>query len=224
MSRMFTTIGLCLLLCGAVTATAQFNGMDDHRESSSSSSSSGKISLNAQAGYSFGAFIRGYDGEVTLPGSPWVGGAIDFAIKRDIMIELSYMYRTCDMMFFSYNGYGGGISDNLGMISTHYIQVGSLKTFRKGKVAPFIGGNLGVGIYSPEKQNYETNVFFTVSGLGGAKIYLSEKFGLRLQGRLLLPIYFGGLSFYCGTGGCGSGISGTGTVEGELSGGLFIQL
>ena len=37
---------------------------------------------------------------------------------------------------------------------------------------------------------------------GGAKIYLADHFGIRLQGRLILPIFFGSLGFYCGTGGC----------------------
>jgi hypothetical protein len=36
-----------------------------------------------------------------------------------------------------------------------------------------------------------------------------------------MPIYFANLTFYCGGGGCGTGVGGWGTVEGELSGGLF---
>ncbi|MBI2794819.1 MAG: hypothetical protein HYX66_09260 [Ignavibacteria bacterium] len=87
-----------------------------------------------------------------------------------------------------------------------------------------MGGQLGLGIYDPERNQYQTNTFFAVSGLGGAKLFISDRIGLRLQGRLILPIYFGSLAFYCSGGGCGTGVSGTGTLEGELSGGLFIMM
>ena len=215
---------ICAVLVSSITAQAQFNGQDGPTPTTTSSRRDSKLSLSVQGGYSFGAFIRTYDGEITLPGSPWVGGAIDYDLKQGIMLEVSYMYRTSDVIYNTYNGYNPGLTDNLGMLSTHYIQIGSLKSFRKGKVAPFIGGNLGVAIYSPEQANYDSDVFFTVSGLGGAKVYISDNLGIRLQGRLLLPIFFGSIGFYCGGGGCGSGVSGTGTVEGELSGGLFLDL
>lgn len=182
-----------------------------------------KLELSLQSGYSFGAYIRTYNGDLTLNGSMWYGGSIDYLFRRDMAFELSYSYRTGTMDYqpYNYGGWNPGDLDNLGNLNTHYIQLGTIKTFRKNNVAPFIGGNLGVAIFSPENQAYDTDVFFAVSGLGGAKIYLNDKFGLRLQGRLFMPIYFANLSFYCGTGGCGTGVGGWGTIEGELSGGLF---
>lgn len=182
-----------------------------------------KLELSLQTGYSFGAFIRTYDGDLWLNGSMWYGGAIDYLFKRDLAFELSYSYRSGSMDYQPYYNYGWdpGALDNLGNLNTHYIQLGTIKTFRKNNIAPFIGGNLGVAIFSPEDTRYDTDVYFAVSGLGGAKIYLNDKFGIRLQGRLFMPIYFANLSFYCSTGGCGTGVGGWGTVEGELSGGLF---
>lgn len=182
-----------------------------------------KLELSLQTGYSFGAFIRTYNGDLWLNGSMWYGGSIDYLFRRDMAFELSYSYRTGTMDYepYSYGGWTPGQLDNLGNLNTHYIQLGTIKTFRKNNVAPFIGGNLGVAIFSPENQAYDTDVFFAVSGLGGAKIYLNDKLGIRLQGRLFMPIYFANLTFYCGGGGCGTGVGGWGTVEGELSGGLF---
>lgn len=182
-----------------------------------------KLELSAQTGYSFGSYIRTYDGDLTLNGSIWYGGAIDYLFRKDIAFEVSYSYRKGSMDFDPYYAYDWSASElaQFGDISTHFIQLGTIKTFRKNNVAPFIGGNLGMVIYSPENQIYDTNVFFAVSGLGGAKIYLNDKFGIRLQGRLYLPIYFANLTFYCGGGGCGTGAGGSGTLEGELSGGLF---
>ncbi len=183
-----------------------------------------KLELAVQSGYSFGSFIRTYDGDLTLNGSMWYGGALDYYIKKDLVFELSYSYRSGSMTYEPYNYYGSWDPDainDLGNLSTHYIQLGTIKTFRKNNVAPFIGGNLGMAIFSPEDQRYDTDLYFAVSGLGGAKIYLSDKIGIRLQGRLFMPLYFANLTFYCSTGGCGTGAGAWGTIEGELSGGLF---
>lgn len=182
-----------------------------------------KLELNVQSGYSLGSFIRTWDGDITLQGSVWYGGSIDYLIRRDVAIEVSYSYRSGTMLYqpWTNNGWNPGQVNNLGDVATHFIQLGSLKTFRKDNVAPFIGGNLGMVIYSPDDPSYNTNIFFAVSGLGGAKIYLSDRIGLRLQGRVYMPIYFANLTIFCGGGGCGTGVGGSGTIEGEVSGGLF---
>lgn len=182
-----------------------------------------KFELSAQYGYSFGAIVYTNSGDVTLEPGAWYGGAVDFFLKRDIMLELSYYYRTSDLTRRGGSAWEPGLETKLGEQTTNYLQVGSIKTFRKGKVAPFLGGNIGLGWFSSDIPGSSTSTFFTVSGLGGAKIYLTEHFGLRLQGRLILPIFFGSVGFYCGGGGCGAGVGGSGTVEGELSGGLFLS-
>ena len=181
-----------------------------------------KIELSAQVGYSFGAIVNTYDGQIRLDPGVWYGGAIDFALRRDVLLELSYFYRTSTITQQSGDPWSPGGSFDLGEQTTQYFQLGSLKTFRKNNVAPFIGGNLGAGVFSSDVPGSSSSWFFTVSGLGGAKIYLNDHFGLRIQGRLLLPIFFGSVGFYCGGGGCGAGVGGSGTIEGELSGGVFV--
>ena len=186
-----------------------------------SGSTSSKFQIVAQTGYSFGALINTYNGQIRLDPGQWVGGALDFKLSRDVMLELSYSYRTAGLTNRSGSAWQPGQEENLGEVTSQYVQIGSLKSFKKGKVAPFIGGNVGLGWYSSDVPGSVTSTFFTLSGLGGANIYLTDHFGIRLQGRLFLPIFWGSVGFYCG-GGCGVGVGGTGTVEGELSGGLFL--
>jgi hypothetical protein len=63
-------------------------------------------------------------------------------------------------------------------------------------------------------------------GIGaGMKVMFTERIGIRLQGRLLMPMYFAGVGFYAGigTGGASSGLSlNTGSVifQGDFQGGL----
>jgi len=216
-----TLLTVALFILAASISSAQFNQGTEgsaptpmHKEP--------KLFLSAQVGYSFGALINTYDGQIRLDPGEWFGGALDYAVRRDVLLELSYYYRTSTITSRYGNAWAPGGSENLGNQTTQYFQIGSLKTFRKDRVAPFIGGNLGAGVFSSDVRGSSASWFFTVSGLGGAKIFLTNNIGIRVQGRLMLPIFFGSMGFYCGTGGCGAGVGGSGTVEGELSTGLFV--
>ncbi len=213
MFRLMTVLFVALVVTNSVQAQMQPN---------KGSSTTSKFEVTAQMGYSFGALVNTYDGQIRLDPGVWYGGALDFKVGRGVMIELSYFNRTESMTQRNGSAWQPGFEDNLGEVTTQYVQIGSHKSFRKGKIAPFIGGGLGVGWYQSDIVGSTTSTFFTLSGMGGAKIYLSEHFGIRLQGRLFLPIFWGSVGFYCGGGGCGTGIGGSGTVEGELSGGLFL--
>ena len=64
-----------------------------------------------------------------------------------------------------------------------------------------------------------------ISLAGGVKIKASERVGLRLQARLLMPLYYAGTYFTFGTGGSGvsmaGGIKG---VQGDFTAALVINL
>ena len=63
-----------------------------------------------------------------------------------------------------------------------------------------------------------------VSLAGGLKIHASEKVGLRLQARFLMPLYYAGTYFSAGTGGAGYGISGgVFGVQGDFTAALVIR-
>ncbi len=80
-------------------------------------------------------------------------------------------------------------------------------------------------MFSPEDTKYETNIYAAMNFSGGVKIYLSEKLGLRLQGRLLMPLYVSGGGFYVGTGGAGVSVgAGVPILQGDLSAGLIIVI
>ncbi len=224
MLHRFGWLGFALALClFSLDAQAQMESAATTPPPPRAYERAPKAELTGQYGYSFGAIIRTYEGDVTLEGSSWYGGTVGFFLKPSIILEATYLYRTGGLSLYNGNPWTPGTPDlNATQVTTQYAQIGSLKTFRKGKVAPFVGGQLGLGWVSSDVPNTDTDIYFTVSGLGGAKIYLSDKIGIRLQGRLLLPIFFGSMGFYCGTGGCGAGVGGSGTVEAELSTGIFL--
>jgi len=60
---------------------------------------------------------------------------------------------------------------------------------------------------------------------GGVKIWLSDRIGIRAQGRLLLPMMWAGAGLSVGTGGTGFSLgAGTAMVQGDFTGGLIIAL
>ena len=59
----------------------------------------------------------------------------------------------------------------------------------------------------------------------GVKIMFSERVGIMLRGRLMMPMNFAGTSFYIGTGGSGLSVNSyVSPLQGDFNGGLIIKL
>jgi hypothetical protein len=190
-----------------------------------------KIELAATYSYMWAGSYSLYEGEIVMDdGSSW-GGALDYAFRPDAKIELSYSYTSSHAKFSPY--YYGGTStalENLdNPVSIQYFQLGSIYQLPKGKAQPFFGLLLGAVLFHPSgtAQGLELSDKwnFAVSLVGGVKIYLNEQVGVRLQGRLLLPMYFSGGSMYVGTGGAGVAVgAGIPVVQGDVGIGVFVCL
>lgn len=190
-----------------------------------------KIEVGATYSYMWTGSYQIYEGEIYMEdGSEW-GGTIDFAFRPDAKIEFAYSY-TASHATFQRTYYGGTSPalENLdNPVSIQYFQLGSIYQVPKGKAQPFIGLLLGAVLFHPSgnAQGLELNDQwnFAVSLNGGVKIYMSDRLGIRLQGRLLLPMYFTGGSMYVGTGGGGVAVgAGIPVVQGDVGAGVFLCL
>jgi hypothetical protein len=113
-------------------------------------------------------------------------------------------------------------------VTVQYFQIGSIYQLPKENVQPFLGVYLGAVMFHPKGQaqglQFEDKWSFAMSFAGGVKLYASDKFGVRLQGRLLMPMYFSGGGVYVGTGGAGVGVgAGVPIVQGDLGLGVFLR-
>ena len=111
-----------------------------------------------------------------------------------------------------------------------YFQLEGLSTLAENdKLEGFGMFGLGAAWSKPLDDKYDDVWRFAMSlGLGG-KIFFSVKVGVRLQGRLLMPMYFAGAGGYCGIGtrgsSCGLSLnSWIPVVQGDFSGGIFFVL
>jgi hypothetical protein len=192
-----------------------------------------RFEINANYSYMWSGSYNLFEGEIQMDdGATW-GGTIDFAFRPDAKIELSYSYTSSHAKFQEYypgSATGSSLKYLDNPLSIQYFQVGSIYQVPKGKAQPFFGLLLGAVLFHPSGEvkgglTLEDQWNFAISLNAGVKVYMSDKFGLRFQGRLLLPMYFSGGSIYAGTGGAGVGVSaGIPVVQGDVGVGVFVCL
>jgi hypothetical protein len=156
------------------------------------------------------------------------GIIVDIPIERLMAIEIywSHMNSTGH-----WDPYATGITSSSYDMGIDYFQIGAMKQADLGTGDLKGFGTLTLGaVYFNIKDPEVTDVWRFAATLGGGlKYYISDRIGLRVQGRLLMPMYWGSAGFYCGigTGGssCGAGVSSTTfLVQGDIIGGLVISL
>jgi len=180
------------------------------------------------AGYMFGGSINYYQGKLKLENGLDYGGSLIIPVKQVVSLELNYTHMSSDMSFTAYPSYPL-YSDATATTSTNYIQIGTIKdmTINNDQVTPFGSFSVGATWYSSDA--YTTAWFFSVTAGLGVKVMFSDRVGIMLRGRLMLPMMFGGVGAYygLGTGGSGGGLyvdTYSSFVQGDFNGGLIFKL
>ncbi len=184
------------------------------------------LDITPTFGYHFGGRVRFYEGDIRFDNAPTYGLTLSAPVEWGIAGELSFSRSDSRMRFIPFlSGYEPEEAD----VASNYFQLGAMKELVEGTVVPFGGITLGAAWFDVKDPEIYDVWRFAFSITGGFKFMLSDHIGLRLQGRLLSPVYFAGGGFYCGIGGGGSncGVSlGTGSsiIQGDISGGLVIRV
>ena len=201
---------------------------------SSAPSADVQVEVTPFIGYQMGASTNTYYGKLRYRDGESYQIAMNFDIVNVAEIELSYNVSQSFLNIDNYNYYTGnapGYGDKIDA-NYHFYQIGVLKGMRMGNIKPYGLMTLGAAqmTFSDKSQitdSYSTSDIWRFAfNLGlGAKLYLSDRFGIRLQGKLNLPISGVGFGVGCGGGGCGSGVSTTSYfVQGEVQAGLIVVL
>lgn len=133
---------------------------------------------------------------------------------------------------FNYMGYSSSLSQDGGIvdvvdtqpINISYYHLGILKTLMEHeKLVPYGMFTLGATQFNP--QDYVDQWKFSIALGLGLRYFFTPAIGIRLQARLLMPMYFAGAGFGCGTGGCSSGAYfGVDIFQGDFTGGVVIKI
>ena len=162
----------------------------------------------------------GYNGSIKVDDKGNYGLRAGVSPNTGMVIEFEWNHTDTKM---SWNNVIGVIDDSE-EIALNYYLLGFNMEKSEGPAIPYGLFNIGVLNVKGQETNFSEN-WFTVGLGGGLKYYLSDKIGIRLQARLLLPMQFAGIGFGCGGGGCGSSVSTyTSTVQGDFTGGIILKL
>ncbi len=178
--------------------------------------------LTAFGGWQFGGHLGVRQGELRLLANENFGGMLNLDVRPGIQLELSY---TCQTSVLELKEPLLGTRRELFDMTVEYFQIGALYQYegRSERVMPFGVFTLGWTAFNPDKATISSEYLFSMGVGGGAKLLLGERFGLRVQGRLLFPIQWSGASIFCGSGGCSAGVgAGTSIVQADVTGGLFV--
>jgi hypothetical protein len=162
------------------------------------------------------------NGDFDIKNNPAYGIALDVEVRPGTQVELFYERQESEMEFIPVTF--GSPTQTLGDITTSYYHIGAIQGFKRGKVMPFTGGTLGATSLDPSQANVATKWVFSFAFHAGAKIYLSERIGLRLNGRLFASFLDASAGLYFGSNGGGMAIGGSALWQWALGGGLFISL
>jgi hypothetical protein len=188
-----------------------------------------RIEVTPFGGYMFGGKMRFYEGDLKINDAANYGLAVGVEVAPDTKIEVFWSQMNTTSQFNGTYGYDyldtEPFNTNVG-----YIQIGSVREIDMDNIRPFGAFTLGTTYFNPQETNtgqvqYDDTWKFSVTLGGGVKIWFSERVGIRLQGRLMLPMFWGGAGFTVGTGGSGFTVgAGTAMAQGDLTGGLIIGL
>ncbi|MBN2173990.1 MAG: hypothetical protein JW731_07655 [Bacteroidales bacterium] len=192
----------------------------------------GKFEISPFGGYMFGGSLNFYEGKLKVENAPNYGVALDIKAARDTQIELMWTQMNSQAQFEPYYGYDY-LATNTFDMNVGYIQIGGVREMEYENIHPFGVFTLGATYFVPNNVSFADQVYtdlesewkFSMTLGAGAKIWFSDRVGIRLQGNLMLPMFWGGAGFSVGTGGSGFYVgSGTSMVQGNFTGGLIFAL
>lgn len=181
----------------------------------------GRFEITPFGGYMFGGKMRFYEGDFKIQDNATYGILLDAEIAPGTKIELFWSQMNTTAEFRAGFGYEDLRIDPFD-INVGYIQVGSLREIDYDNIKPFGIITLGTTYFSPQGTRYDQTWKFSTTLGGGAKIFFTDRIGIRLQGRLMLPMFWGGAGLSVGSGGAGFTVgAGTSMVQGDFSAGLI---
>jgi hypothetical protein len=183
----------------------------------------GGIEIVPFGGYMFGGRVDFYEGEYNISNGADYGLSLIVPVKHYVDLEVNYtrMQTTGTFRPILDPEFGKTESD----LSINYFQIGSLKymDLNNPKFKPF--GSVSVGATWFDFADYDDNVLFSVVLGAGMKFMFSDRVGIMLRGRMMMPMFFGGIGFHFGSGGSGLTMNNyAAIIQGDFNGGLVIKL
>lgn len=178
-----------------------------------------KVEITPFGGYQMGGSLEVLAGTLRIKDNWNFGAILDFTIRPGFQIELIYSHQDSELRLEQPLLQPVYLFD----AAVEYFHIGALRDLRGGKVRPFVTGTIGVTHFNPKPEGLSSEWRFSTNVGLGVKVFASERIGLRLQGRLMLPFINGGAGFFVGPGGGYVTASGEVLVQWDVSAGLLFR-
>ena len=182
-----------------------------------------KIEITPYVGYtwtsSLDVRIDDQYGSIDIANSQSWGVEIDINVQSGGQLALLYQRQDSELTFQP----TAALKETLGDISVEYFQIGGVGGVQNGKVMPFGMFTLGATrLATKAALSSDIWKFSLILGFG-AKIYLNDHSGIRVQARLPFVVVDGGGAVACGGGGCAVALGGSGFVQPDVGVGLMLM-
>lgn len=209
----------CIALVGAISIFAG--------TAAPATAQSHKAEITPFVGYMFGGEVNTVNGSLSVKDDMNYGLVLNFELMHEAELVMSYTRMDSELLFDQWPVGRRPIYET----SVNVWQIGGRYLFNpRETVRPFFSGTLGFTHYGVGQQldddapRVSGDTFFSMVFGGGVKIFPSQRIGIRLAGHLYSTILSSGSAFWCGTGGCGVGLSGWGVWQGDVQAGLTIAM
>lgn len=185
------------------------------------------LEFTAQGGMFWSSTVSGSGGKLAFDVAPEAAAVLDVQVDARSQVEILYLVAWPNARFESTN-LAWSSSPPFSVLA-QYLQVGGLTTFEQGAVEPFLAGGLGLAWFHPSSVTVAAGTtiqpadafLFAFHLGGGARFWLSEKIGLRVQARFLFPVLFNSGAFLSGPQGAALQVNaGIPLVQGDLTVGI----
>jgi hypothetical protein len=180
-----------------------------------------RFELSPFIGYETGSTVYTSLGYLYIGDGTDYGGNLDINLGRNRYAEISYSH-----MMTKLNVDDGNNERFLYDLGINYYSIGILQETKPlAKISPYGLLTLGWVNYNPQTEDISGENKMHFSFAGGIKIRASERIGLRLQARLLMPIFYAGTNFNTGTGGTSTNVSATSVAfQGDFTASLVFMI
>ncbi len=197
---------------------------------SSNNVSAQGVEITPFAGYMFNGKINFVQGDLRFSDEVDYGVILGIPVRHGVIAELSYTRSESRGTWSPSYYYQGDFPATSINVNINYFQVGAIKEMEiQDEFFGFGGLTLGAAYYNTTDKQYADLWRFAFGLQAGLKYFFSDAIGIRVQGRMLFPIYAGGAGAYCGvgTGGSSCGLSFGGStlvLQGDLTAGIVFRL
>ncbi len=171
-----------------------------------------KFEITPFAGLQGGGSFSTRDGSADVPASENFGLLLSYRVRPDGLVEFLFSRQPT---LLEVNDFDGRVDYSL---DVDYFQFGGLWEIGPNRTKPFLGLTVGATHMTPSDLSDAWG--FSAGISGGAKFWLNDHLGLRIEGRGLVTFAFDSASIFCGAGfgGGGCAVSASGDGLFQLSG------